>query len=144
MSFLTALNLSSSGLSAQRLRMDVIASNLANISTTRTAGGGPYRRKSPVFQTTPVEEGFASTLQRFTSPLAGVRVVDVVEDTSPPRRVYDPKHPDADRSGNVAYPNINLVAEMVNMLSATRSYEANVTAMRATKDMTLKAMEIGR
>ena len=145
MDFFTALKISSSGLSAQRLRMNVISSNLANANTTRTPGGGPYKRKDVVFAAHPLQQHFKSVLDNeIRSKLSEVRVLGVMNDPRPPMVKYDPQHPDANDDGYVTVPNINLIGEMVNMISATRSYEANVAAINATKKMVLKALEIGR
>lgn len=145
MDFLDSLTISSSGLSAQRVRMNVISSNLANINTTRTTQGGPYQRKDVVFAASPVNRTFQDVLQsQFAQKLPGVEVAGVIPDQRPPLMRFDPQHPDADEQGYVAMPNINLMEEMVNMISATRSYEANVAAINATKNMALKALEIGR
>ena len=146
MDFFTAMTVSSSALTAERTRMNLISSNLANASTTRTAEGGPYRRKDAVFATAqPTAESFRTALQkasRRTPP--GVEVVEIVEDRNPPRLQYDPSHPDADPQGYVAMPNVNVVEEMADMIVTTRAYEANVTAMQAAKSMALKTLEIGR
>lgn len=149
MELLPALAISSSGLTAERLRLDLIANNLANINTTRTPRGGPYRRQVPVFA-----EKLRDALGPGTAPVAGqqtnqapgqgVEVAVIAEDNTPPRLVYDPSHPDADANGYVHLPNINIVNEMVDMIAASRAYEANVTALNAAKAMTLKALEIGR
>ncbi len=145
MDFFDALHISSSGLSAQRLRMNLISANLANMSTTRTKGGGPYQRKDPVFAAQAPVPSFRATLRdRQKEMLKEVAVIGIVEDSRSPIRKYDPGHPDADENGYVAMPNINIMEEMVNMISATRSYEANVSAIKAAKDMALKALEIGR
>jgi len=139
---LPALAISASGLTAERLRLDLIASNLANINTTRTSRGGPYRRQVPVFA-----EKLQQALGQQSPSLApgrGVEVAAIAEDNTPPRLIYDPSHPDADSDGYVALPNINIVMEMVDMITATRAYEANVTVLNAAKAMTIKAMEIGR
>jgi flagellar basal-body rod protein FlgC len=145
MDFFDALHVSSSGLSAQRLRMNLISANLANMNTTRTRTGGPYRRKDPVFAARAPAGSFREMLRnRQKEIIKEVAVVEVVEDSSPPIRRYEPNHPDADKDGYVAMPNINLMEEMVNMISATRSYEANVTAVQAAKSMALKALEIGQ
>ncbi len=125
--------------------MNVISSNLANIQTTRTPQGGPYRRRDVVFAAVPLSSSFDEILRNsLNKGLSEVRVVDVVIDGRSPKMIYAPNHPDADRSGYVAMPNVNVIEEMVNMLSATRSYEANVTAIQAAKGMVLKALEIGR
>ncbi len=145
MDFFDALNTSSAALSAQRLRMNLISGNLANVNTTRTSQGGPYRRKEAVFAAQPLNQSFKRILaDRQNNTLASVKVARVIEDRNPPVMKYDPQHPDADAKGYVAMPNINLMEEMVNMISATRGYEANVTALKAAKDMALKALEIGR
>ena len=145
MDFLTALNISSSALSAQRLRLDVISSNLANINTTRTPEGGPYRRREVVFAAQPVTDNFGAVLNsEMEKNLQKVEAVDVIIDRRPPKMIYDPQHPDANASGYVGMPDINVMEEMVNILSATRSYEANVAVINATKSMAAKALEIGR
>jgi flagellar basal-body rod protein FlgC len=145
MDYLNAFRISASGMTAQRLRMNVATSNLANINTTRTRDGGPYRRKDVIFESQPLPGSFKSALQSSISrKLSGVKVAGIIEDPRPPVSKYDPQHPDADNKGYIQVPRINLMEEMVNMMSATRSYEANVTAIKATKDMALKALEIGR
>jgi len=145
MDFFDAMNTSSAALSAQRLRMNLISGNLANVNTTRTNQGGPYRRKEAVFAAQALNQSFRQTLaDRQNNNISTVKVARVVEDRSPPVLKYDPQHPDADTKGYVAMPNINLMEEMVNMISATRGYEANVTALKAAKDMALKALDIGR
>jgi flagellar basal-body rod protein FlgC len=140
MNFLRLFEISSSGLYAQRKRLDVIASNLANLETTRTENGGPYRRKMVVMSTKPVED-FDEVL---SSRLEGVEIDDIVEDDAPFMKVYNPGHPDADEQGYVLKPNVDLIVEITNMLVAKRNFEANVTAVRSTKQMALKALEIGR
>ncbi|MDW8103765.1 MAG: flagellar basal body rod protein FlgC [Armatimonadota bacterium] len=145
MSLLNSLRISASGLTAERLRLDVIADNLANVNTTRSAGGGPYRRKVAILQERPI--GFADLLSAHAAPTSGrggVRVVGIAEDSSPPQRVYQPGHPDADAEGYVLMPNVNVVTEMVDLITATRAYEANVTAMNAAKQMALRTLDIGR
>ena len=145
MNFIDALHISASGLAAQRLRMNVVSSNLANSSTTRTAEGGPYRKKDVVFASQPLGSEFQGMVQQqIKGKLSEVKVVGIVDDSRPPIIKYDPQHPDADRNGYVKMPNINVIEEMVNMMSATRSYEANVTAVNATKKMAMKALEIGK
>jgi flagellar basal-body rod protein FlgC len=145
MNFINALRIGASGLSAQRLRMNVTSSNLANINTTRMPGGGPYRRKDVVFAGKPLNPSFRDVLKsRMGQPISEVRVQEIVEDPREPHAKYEPQHPDADAKGYVKTPNINLMEEMANMISASRSYEANATAIKATKDMALKALEIGR
>ncbi len=145
MDFSTALRVSSSGLSAQRMRMNTISSNIANVNTTQTPEGGPYRRKDVVFEAMPDARNFGDLV---TSPprsdIQRVQVTDVLVDRGAPRLVYQPGHPDANEEGYVAYPNINLMEEMANMIQATRAYEANVAAIQASKDMALSALNIGR
>jgi len=138
MSRLTSFDISAMGLSAQRQRLDVVAENIANVNTTRTPDGGPYRRKQVVFETV-----LAGQTAIGSDP-QGVIVTEVTTDSAAPRRVYEPGHPEADARGYVNMPNVNVVDEMVDMISATRSYEANVTALNATKGMLTKALEIGR
>lgn len=140
MDFLTSLKISTSGLYAQRRRMDVIASNLSNIETTRTEQGGPYRRKMVVIGTKPVED-FES---RYQMQIDEVQFEGVVEDQSPFKKAFNPSHPDADEDGYVLKPNIDLVVEMTNMLMARRAFEANLSAIKSTRQMALKALEIGR
>ena len=138
--------ISASALTAERLRMDVIANNIANANTTRTQEGGPYQRMRVVFAPRyDSSQEFApllSTMTREGVPL-GVRVTEIQKDPSPPRMVFDPSHPDANADGYVAYPNVNVVNEMVDLMSASRAYEANVTALNASKTMALDALQIG-
>jgi len=142
--FFQALDVSASALSAERVRMNTISSNLANAQTTRTAEGGPYRRKDPVFEAEPYGD-FAKVLADAGGPAVHkVKVSEIVSDQGAPRRVYQPGHPDAAPDGYVAYPNVNTMEEMVNLISASRSFEANVTAINIGKSMMLKALEIGR
>lgn len=134
MGLFDALHIAASGMTAERLRMDVIAENLANASTTRTPDGGPYRRKEVVLE----ERG------SFTDVLAGVRAAAIVEDPSPPRRVYDPGHPDADAQGYVTLPNVNTVTEMVDLITASRGYEADLQVMTAAKQTFLRTLDLLR
>ncbi len=144
MDFLTSMKIGASGLTAQRLRMDTIASNMANIETTRTPEGGPYKRKDVIFTALPLNE-FATTLEdALADHVRRVAVTEVVEDQSPPTMVYNPNHPDANTEGYVAMPNINLMEEMVNLINATRSFEANVQSINAAKSMALRAIDLGR
>jgi flagellar basal-body rod protein FlgC len=141
------LDISASGMSAERLRMDVIAENLANADTTRGPNGGPYRRKEVVLQETGGGSSFASTLQGVQSgnPAGGgVQVTGIVDDASPMKRVYDPGHPDADAQGYVTMPNVEPVTEMVDLITASRGYEANVQAMTASKQMFTRTLDILR
>ncbi len=146
MSFFKAMNISSSGLAAQRIRMNVLSSNLANANTTRTPEGGPYKREDVVFAANPASgspfEGFLD--EDTGTQLKKVQVVDIHKDTKAPRRVLDPSHPDADADGYVSMPNIQVMSEMVNMIAATRAFEANTTALNASKSMANTAIEIGR
>jgi len=147
MGYFDSLDISASALTAQRLRMDLISQNIANANTTRTDKGTPYRRKVAVFEersiSTPFSE-YLSESSRNRISGKGVRVARIIEDNSPFKRVYDPGHPDADENGYVQMPNVDVLTEMVNMISASRSYEANVTAINTTKSMALKALEISR
>ncbi len=142
MDFFTSMDISASALAAERTRMNLISSNLANVNSTRTAEGGPYRRKDAVFAATPVERSFGAALNKADA--RRVEVTQIVEDQKPPRLQFEPNHPDANAAGYVAYPNVNVVEEMADMISASRSYEANVTATQAAKSMALKTLEIGR
>lgn len=143
MNILGILQVSASGLSAERTRLHTTSQNIANARTTRTDEGGPYKRKIPVFQAVELPSDPFSNLMDVK--LAAPTVVDVIEDQRDSEMVYDPGHPDADpNTGLVAMPNVNLVEEMVDMITSSRSYEANVTAMSSTKSMALKALEIGR
>lgn len=150
MSLFQGLRISGSALTANRLRLDVIASNIANADTTRArlvdGNWEPYRKKT-ISMAPATSNSFASHLEAAMgkqSELAGVKVTSITEDPSPFRRVYDPDHPDADADGYVNLPNVDILKEMVDLISATRSYEANVTALNATKAMYIKALEIGK
>jgi flagellar basal-body rod protein FlgC len=145
MDFFSSMDVSSSGMAAERTRMNLISSNIANANSTRTQEGGPYKRKDPVFSAVPASGSFNSVLDR--NGAAGVKKVEVTqirEDQSSPRMQYDPTHPDADGQGYVALPNVNVIEEMVDMISATRAYEANVTAAQAAKSMAMKTLELLR
>jgi flagellar basal-body rod protein FlgC len=151
MGMFTELNIASTGLTAQRLRMDLISSNLTNATTTRTPEGGPYRRKRAIFAPVNIRPFYKSPLipnRIGHGPGQGVRVVKIEEDKTPFRLVYDPTHPDAikigQKKGYVEMPNINVVMEMVDLISASRSYEANVMMINNAKSMFAKALEIGR
>ena len=152
MSLMGALNVSASGMSAQRTRMDIISQNIANVNTTRDENGEVYRRQTVVFAEKN-DSNFESILtamrtgvDRKTDPLGdGVKITGIAEDhVTPMKMVYDPAHPDADADGYVTMPNVNTVTEMTNLIDATRSFEANVTAFNATKNMALKGLEIGK
>jgi flagellar basal-body rod protein FlgC len=141
MNFLKALETSASGLYAERKRMDIIASNLSNIETTRTQEGGPYRRKMVVMSAKDMDQSFDDV---FNNSLKGVQIEDIVEDKTPFKKVYNPGHPDADKDGYVLKPNVDLVVETTNLLMARRAFEANIAAIKATREMVMKALEIGR
>lgn len=142
-SLMDALDVAATGMSAQRIRMSVTSSNLANANTTRTPEGGPYRRKDPIFSAAelPGEDGFAGALRE---ELVGVDVESIEESTGPLEMVYDPFHPDADADGYVSLPDVNVVEEMVDMVTASRSYEANATAFELMRSMMQRALDIGR
>lgn len=141
MNFLISLETSASGLYAQRKRMDVIAGNLANLETTRTENGGPYRRKMVVMRTKQPDQDFNNI---FSLQIEGVQIEDIVEDKSPFKKVYNPSHPDADNQGYLRKPNVDLIVETTNMLMARRAFEANLAVAKQIKEMVLKALEIGR
>lgn len=148
MSFLSSMNISASAMTAQRLRLDVASENIANIDTTRTEAGGPYRRKMVVLEARN-ENAFKKVLMNaagksLQQSTGGVRVSQIIDDTSPLKSVYNPEHPDADEDGYVQMPNVDLIKETVDSMSATRSYEANITAFNAIKMMASKALEIGK
>jgi flagellar basal-body rod protein FlgC len=144
MDFFTALRTSSQGLSVQRTRMNLTSSNLANAETTRTAEGGAYKRRTAVVAAVPLSESFDEIFgDTIHDQTHGVEVVAVEKDAEPGRLVYDPTHPDSDDEGYVEMPNVNVISEMVNMLTASRSYEANVTAIKAIKSMASSALQIG-
>jgi len=141
MDFFTAMDILASGLTAERVRMDTTASNLANANTTRTPEGGPYKRRDPVFTTVEAAPSFGAEM---SDALRSVEVEQVVTDQEKPRQVYQPGHPDADPQGFVSMPNINMVEEMVNMITASRAYDAGVTAMRSLVDMAERALTLGK
>ena len=138
----SAVNAAASALDAERARIEVAVSNLANIESTRGKDGQPYRRRDVVLQSAPVDS-FDQVLGR-TSSATGVRVAAVVEDTTAPRRRYEPSHPDADKDGYVALPNVDPAEEMVDMIGAARAYQANLTAIGLIRDMLQKALDLGR
>ena len=145
MDFMSALDVSASGMKAQRTYMNVISMNLANVKTTRTSEGGPYRRKSVAFASTPIYNPFDKAMEDAeTRELKGVTVRGIVTDKRPMKKVHEPGHPDADKEGFVSYPDINVVEEMANMITTMRSYEANVQAIQDTKAMFNKALQIAR
>lgn len=145
MGFFKSMNISSSALAAQRMRMNVLSANLANANTTRTPEGGPYKRQDVVFSAVPEGNEFEDFLDEgFGTQLSKVKVVDVHQDQNAPRKVHDPAHPDADKDGFVEMPNIQVMTEMVNMIAATRAFEANTTALNSAKQMAGTALDIGR
>lgn len=140
-------SVSGSGMAAQRSRMTVVAGNLANAETTRTPDGGPYRRRDIIFQSAPTDSEFAAQLGELgesSNAAQGVEVVGVKQSSRPPRKIFDPNHPDANPDGYVSLPDINPMEEMVDMLSAVRSYEANLTTYNTTKSLIRKILDIGR
>lgn len=143
MDILNTFKISSSALKANSIRLDTISSNMANVETTSTPEGGPYKKKSVYFQSAPLtfQQQLDTNMQKSAQ---GVEVTKIVEDQSEPRKVYDPSHPDAAEDGYVSMPNVNIMEEMVDMMSATRAYQANVTTIQSAKRMALKALEIGR
>ena len=144
MDFFTSMEVSASGLAAERTRMNMASSNLANANTTRGADGGPYRRKTVSLESVDVMRGPALEFDNvFEGTTKGVQVAAIEEDQAPPRLEYDPGHPDADINGYVAYPNVNVVEEMVDMITASRAYEAGVTALDTAVSMAERATEIG-
>lgn len=143
MDLFNSMEISSSALKAQRLRLNTISSNIANIETTRTPEGGPYKKREVVFRST--DSIFAQKLEHhLRGTLQGVEVAEIRNSSAPPKLIYDPSHPDAGADGVVLMPGINLFEEMADMMTATRAYEANVTSIKAAKRMALKALEIGR
>ncbi len=140
----SAFKITASALTAQRLRMDIISNNVANVETTRTDKGGPYQRQQVVFTVGQSEAPSGASPNEVYQAGQGVRVDQILVDDSPGHKAYDPTHPDADADGYVTYPNVNIATEMTDMMSATRSYEANVTVFTALKSMVAKAIEIGR
>lgn len=147
MSIFKSMNVSATGLTAERLRMDVISKNIANANTTRTLAGTPYRRQMAVFQEQGAANDFNSILEKAKGNFTignGVEVSGIVEDQSDFKRIYNPGHPDSDDEGYVLMPNVDVVTEMINLMSASRSYEANITALNSAKSIAMKALEIGR
>jgi flagellar basal-body rod protein FlgC len=143
MDLFTSLEISSSGLTAQRYRMNLISSNIANATTTRTASGGPYRRQDATFAAIPIQPTFDELLKSYgAKPVNKVEVTGTFTDPRQPNMVYDPSHPDADANGIVAMPNINPIEEMSNLLSTLRAYEAGITVISATKDMIKNTLRI--
>jgi flagellar basal-body rod protein FlgC len=144
-SLFSTLSVSASGMSAERQRAEVLTENIANADTTRTREGGPYRRRDVVFQSEQVGSPFASTLRsEFDAQSTGVTVGEIVIDQSEPDRRYLPGHPDADKDGYVAFPRVNTAQDMVDLLGASRSYQANVSAVTAVKDMIQRSIDLLR
>ncbi|MFP4697241.1 MAG: flagellar basal body rod protein FlgC [Eubacteriales bacterium] len=145
MSIFNSLNVNASGLTAQRLRMDIISQNIANINTTRTENGQPYQRKIAIFEEDKNQfHNILNEKMNQDNGGGGVKISRIIEDSKPFKREYNPNHPDADEDGYVLMPNVELIEEMTNMISANRSYEANVTAINSNKGMAMKALEIGK
>ena len=148
MGIFDSLNISGTALTAERTRMDVITKNIANVNTTRTSSGKPYRRQMPLFKQIE-EDSFAKILSEKsnksqTNDKNGVKITAIVEDRSPFKKVYNPGHPDSNDEGYVLMPNVDIVTEMVDMISASRAYEANMTSINSAKSMAMKALEIGK
>ncbi len=141
MSFFTSLRVNGSALHAERLRVDLASANLANMNSTRTAEGGPYRRRDPILQAVPLGGSFGSALERAVRT---VSVQRIVIDRRPPREVFNPSHPDADGQGIVRLPNVQMVEEIVNLMNASRAYEANLVAIGISRDMAQRAMRMGK
>lgn len=143
MDYFNAFAISASGMEVQKIKLDTVALNLANVNTTRSVEGGPYKPLVTIIAEKMGVDSFDGVLQSAQQQLGGAEVVDLQTQNKEPRLVYEPAHPDADEKGFVAYPNINPVSEMVKMMEATRAYEANVKAANAAKTMALRALEIG-
>ncbi len=141
MSLYDALTISASGLAVQRTRLDVASENIANVNSTRTPEGGPYRHKSVMVSSAPM--AFDLSLQKFLRPaeVTGAQVMGVAKDNTPPKTIYNPNHPDANEQGIVELPNVNVTQEMVDIMTASRNYEANITVMNAAKSMALRTIE---
>jgi flagellar basal-body rod protein FlgC len=145
MDLIQCIDIAASGMKAQRTRLNVISMNLANANTTRTDEGTPYRRKTVIFETIPVNNSFENQLRgSLDDQVQAVRVRDVVPVSGEFKRVYDPSHPDADENGYLYLPNVNLVQEMVQMLNANRSYEANAAVVKTAREMALRALDISK
>lgn len=147
MALFTGMNINASGMSAERLRLDVISENIANANTTRTKEGGPYVRKNVIFtEKVSTADSFGEVLNRTISGIGnGVKVTAITKDTDTDMNlVYEPSHPDADENGYVTYPNVNIITEMTDLIDASRSYEANATAFEASKSMAAKGLQIGQ
>lgn len=146
MKIFSSIDISATGMTAERTRMEIISKNIANANVTRTSSGTPYRRQKVVFKQNEVSP-FSAYLSKYSNELQnakGVKVSEIIEDKSPFKQVYEPGHPDADENGYVQMPNVDITTEMVDMITATRAYEANMSAINSSKNMALKALEIGR
>ncbi len=147
MSMFNSINISTSALNAEKTRIDIISKNMANVNTTRGTGGMPYRRQMVVFQENN-QNSFEKSLSKYKNNIDsnsnGVKISKIVEDDSPFKLVYEPGHPDADENGYLKMPNVDIIKEMVDLISAQRSYDANITAINSSKSMLMKALEIGR
>jgi flagellar basal-body rod protein FlgC len=146
MGYFSSLDVGASALTAQRFRMDIISQNIANANTSKTDKGTPYRRQDVIFEEKAAGGQFSDYLNDSSKALvgSGVRVAKVVEDQTPFKKNYDPGNPEADKDGYVQMPNVDIITEMVNMISATRAYEANVTSINTSKSIAMKALDIGR
>lgn len=154
MAFLSSMNIVASGLTAQQLRLDVVSENITNMNTTRTEGGGAYRRKTVSFEAQGGRDAFRAALAQARgveltatgnlSQFGGVRVTEIADDTAPPRIVYDPEHPDANEQGYVELPNVDLVKEISDAMAATQAFSANITALNMLKTVAARALEIGK
>jgi flagellar basal-body rod protein FlgC len=145
MDLIRTMDIAAEGMSAQRTRLNVISANLANAHTTRTEDGSPYRRKTVIFEAVPVQSPFDEHLaDAMDSEIRGVKVREIAPVKGEFKRLFDPSHPDADENGYVSFPNVDYISEMVSMLNANRSYEANAAAIKTAKEMALKALDIGR
>lgn len=145
MSIFRSIDISATALTAEKTRIDIIAKNMANANTTRATGGTPYRRQMVVFKESKANS-FSAYLEKHLNGFSGggVKISKIVEDESPFKLVYDPGHPDADENGYVKMPNVDIMKEMVDLISAQRSYDANITAINTSKSMLMKALEIGK
>lgn len=145
MSMFNSINISTSALNAEKTRIDIISKNMANVNTSRSTGGMPYRRQMVVFQENN-QNSFEKSLSKYKNKIDanGVKISKIVEDDSPFKLVYEPGHPDSDENGYLKMPNVDIIKEMVDLISAQRSYDANITAINSSKSMLMKALEIGR
>lgn len=145
MGMFNSINISTSALNAEKTRIDIISKNMANVNTTRSTGGMPYRRQMVVFEENK-PNSFKEHLSKYKDKInnKGVKISKIIEDDSPFKLVYEPGHPDADENGYLKMPNVDIVKEMVDLISAQRSYDANITAINSSKSMLMKALEIGR